>query len=61
MKTKKNTTSKFSLEKFEIARLKNLREIKGGYGEENKPNTGVDLPTITDTSKNCNNGGTVNL
>ena len=48
MKTSKKT--KFSLEKMEIAQLKNMRAIKGGQGI----NGPIDLPTVTDTSKNCN-------
>jgi len=56
-KTSKN--KKFSLEKFEVAKLKNLRLVKGGDIEN--PNTGNDLPTITDGSKNCNNGNPSNI
>jgi hypothetical protein len=50
MKTKK--TAKFALEKFEVAKLKNLQKVKGGdIGDTNG-----DPETITQTSKLCGNG-----
>ncbi len=39
--------TKFTLEKFEVARLKNLNKIFGGIGD------GGDVITVTETSKNC--------
>ncbi|WP_300568341.1 hypothetical protein [Flavobacterium sp.] len=45
MKTKKNEQKKFKLEKFEVAKLKNLHFIKGGVGET--PITGEDPGEIT--------------
>ena len=48
MKTKKE--SKFNLEKFEVAKLSNLKSIKGG-------DTGDPL-TTTQTSKRCNDPST---
>ena len=34
MKTTKKTNNKFSLEKFEVAKLKNMRVIHGGLGDD---------------------------
>ena len=54
MKTNKNTEKKvsnlkFGLEKFEIAKLKNLHMITGGDSDDDK-----DGITNTKTSKMCN-------
>ena len=49
MRTNKN--KKFSLEKFEVVKLKSMKLIKGGIGD-----TGG-VYTDTQTSSNCPNGG----
>lgn len=46
---KTNKKQKFSLEKFEVAKLKNLKTISGGIAEY----TG-DIVTVTQTSNKCN-------
>ena len=51
MKNKKLKTTKFNLEKFEVARLSNLKNINGGNGESGPINTGTDLGTLS--TKNC--------
>ncbi|CAA9198936.1 hypothetical protein [Flavobacterium collinsii] len=42
----KKESIKFNLEKIGIAKLKNLRSITGGNGDDK---------TVTDLSSNCNN------
>ena len=52
MRKKENTNRKFTLEKFEIAKLKNLYLIKGGFGN-NDPDNGGGVYIDTKTSTNC--------
>lgn len=47
--------TKFTLEKFEVARLKNLNQIFGGIGD------GGDPITITQTSKYCSDQPTCKI
>jgi len=53
MKKKKLINEKFSLKKFEVAKLKNLKTISGGDNTMTGTGTGDD--TYTRTSKDCPN------
>ncbi len=53
MKKENSKKGKFNLEKFEVAKLKNLKVVFGGDTTRN--GTGND--TFTNTSKDCPNSG----
>ncbi|MBF7092719.1 hypothetical protein IUY40_14370 [Flavobacterium sp. ALJ2] len=54
MKTKseKKGINKFDLERFKVAKLKNLHVIKGGGGNGSKEETGT-LGKLKDSSEYC--------
>ena len=52
---KQTKKTKFTLEKFEVARLKNLNQIFGGIGD------GGDVITVTQTSKTCSDQPTCKI
>ncbi len=45
---KSKTTKKFSLEKFEVAKLNNMKTVKGGFGVEC---SNIDVKTTDPISK----------